>query len=50
MGNPTNIHQAGDFGRASLIGAADEHARSPLPLPLLRALIAEVMITIDGVA
>lgn len=31
LGNPTSIHQAGASGRASLIGAADEHARSLLP-------------------
>jgi DNA invertase Pin-like site-specific DNA recombinase len=32
LGNPTNIRQAGEIGRASLVEAADEHAGSLLPL------------------
>ena len=32
LGNPTNIHEAGESGRASLISAADDHARGLLPL------------------
>src|SRR5205085_11751303 len=47
LGNPINIHEAGDNGRASLIGAADEHARSLLPL--LRALRTEGTVSIGGV-
>src|SRR5206468_11587598 len=27
LGNPTNIQEAGDSGRGSLVGAADEHVR-----------------------
>ena len=38
LGNPVNIREAGRIGRASLIAAADEHARSLLPvLGMLRA-------------
>jgi DNA invertase Pin-like site-specific DNA recombinase len=47
LGNPININQAGESGRASLILAADGHARSLLPL--LRSLKAEGTITIGGV-
>jgi DNA invertase Pin-like site-specific DNA recombinase len=47
LGNPTNIHLAGDSGRASLVAAADENARAMLPL--LRSLKAEGTITIGGV-
>jgi DNA invertase Pin-like site-specific DNA recombinase len=47
LGNPINIHEAGDSGRASLIGTADEHARSLLLL--LRALRTEGTISIGGV-
>ena len=39
LGNPSNIREAGDSRRASLIEAADEHARSLLPL--LRTLRSE---------
>ena len=39
LGNPRNIREAGEVGRSSLIDAADEHARSLLPL--LRAIRAE---------
>lgn len=47
LGNPINIRQAGEIGRASLIEAADEHARSLLPL--LRALRTEGAITIGAI-
>src|SRR6185436_15543859 len=47
LGNPTNIQQAGDIGRTAAVAAADEHARSLLPL--LRSLRAEGTITIGGV-
>ena len=32
MGNPTNIRDAGEVGRTSLIEAADEHARTTAQL------------------
>jgi DNA invertase Pin-like site-specific DNA recombinase len=47
LGNSTNIDQAGESGRASLIAAADEHARGLLPL--LRTLKAEGTITIGAI-
>jgi hypothetical protein len=47
LGNPTNIHEAGASGRASLIATADEHARSLLPL--LGTLKAEGTISIGAV-
>ena len=47
LGNPSNIREAGEAGRASLTEAADDHARSLLPL--LRALRAEGTITIGTV-
>jgi DNA invertase Pin-like site-specific DNA recombinase len=47
LGNPTNIRQAGDSGRASLISAADDQARGMLSL--LRTLRAEGTITIGAV-
>jgi DNA invertase Pin-like site-specific DNA recombinase len=47
LGNPTNIDQAGENGRASLTAAADEHSRSLLPI--LRMLRAEGTITIGAV-
>src|SRR3954452_18338100 len=31
LGNPTNIREAGEIGRASLISVADEYARTLLP-------------------
>lgn len=46
-GNPTNIQEAREIGRASLIDAADEQARSLLPL--LRTLRAEGAITIGAI-
>src|SRR4051812_22345525 len=47
LGNPSNIREAGEVGRSSLIDAADNHARSLLPL--LRTLRAEGTITIGAV-
>ncbi len=47
LGNPTSIRQAGNIGRATLISAADDHARDLLPL--LRSLKAEGTISIGGV-
>src|ERR1041384_2454573 len=43
LGNPINIQAAGAIGRASLMAAADEYARSLLPL--LQMLRAEGAIT-----
>src|SRR5436305_243788 len=43
LGNPTNIREAGETGRSSLIEAADDHARNMLPI--LRTLRAEGAIT-----
>ena len=31
LGNPRNIREAGEIGRASLVAAADENARALLP-------------------
>jgi DNA invertase Pin-like site-specific DNA recombinase len=47
LGNQINIREAGESGRASAIAAADEHARSLLPV--LRALRGEGTITIGAV-
>jgi DNA invertase Pin-like site-specific DNA recombinase len=47
LGNPSNIYQAGEIGRASLVASADEHARGLLPL--LRTLQAEGTISIGAV-
>lgn len=47
LGNPSNIREAGEVGRSSLIEAADGHARSMLPI--LRTLRAEGTITIGAV-
>ena len=47
LGNPSNIREAGDAGRSSLIEAADEHAKGLLPI--LRTLRAEGAITIGEV-
>jgi DNA invertase Pin-like site-specific DNA recombinase len=46
LGNPTNIREAGAAGRSTLMGAADDHARSMLPI--LRTLRAEGTITIGA--
>jgi len=47
LGNPVNIREAGDVGRASLVATADDHARSLLPL--LRILRNEGEISIGGI-
>src|SRR5215213_121967 len=47
LGNPINIREAGEVGRTSLVEAADEHARSMLPI--LRALRSEGTITIGAI-
>jgi len=47
LGNPVNIAEAGHIGRASLIAAADDHAKGLLPL--LRQLRGEGAITIGAV-
>jgi DNA invertase Pin-like site-specific DNA recombinase len=47
LGNPSNIREAGDIGRTLLIEAADDHARSLLPL--LRTLRVEGIISIGAV-
>jgi len=48
LGNPSNIREAGDMGRASLVAAADDHARNLVPL--LRILRNEGTITIGAIA
>jgi len=47
LGNPSNMREGGEAGRASLIEAADDHARSLLPP--LRTLRAEGTITIGAI-
>jgi len=47
LGNPSNVREAGAIGRTALINAADEHARSMLPI--LRTLRVEGAITIGAV-
>jgi DNA invertase Pin-like site-specific DNA recombinase len=47
LGNPINIQEAGSNGRATLIAAADDHARGLLPL--LRTLKAEGTVSIGAV-
>jgi DNA invertase Pin-like site-specific DNA recombinase len=47
LGNPSNVREAGEIGRTALINAADEQARSMLPI--LRTLRAEGAITIGAV-
>jgi|SRR5436190_7003783 len=47
LGNPMNAREAGNIGRATAIAAADEHARSLLPI--LRALRGEGTITIGAI-
>jgi DNA invertase Pin-like site-specific DNA recombinase len=46
LGNPTNIREAGTDGRASLMEAADDHARSLLPA--LRSIRAEGAVSIGA--
>jgi DNA invertase Pin-like site-specific DNA recombinase len=47
LGNPTNLREAGNNGRASLNAAADEHASGLLPL--LRSILAEGNTSIGAV-
>ena len=47
LGNRSNIREAGDIGRASLVAEADNQARSLLPL--LRTLRAEGAISIGAI-
>ena len=47
LGNPTNLVDAGDRGRAAAKAAANEHARSLLPL--LRAMRAEGVQSIGAI-
>ena len=47
LGNPINIREAGERGRASAIAAADEHVRGLLPV--LRAVRAEGATTIGAI-
>ena len=47
LGNPSNIWEAGEAGRSSLVTAADGHARALLPV--LRAMRAEGTITIGAI-
>ena len=46
-GNPINIGEAGDMGRATLTAIANEHARRLLPL--LRSVRSEGAITLAAV-
>ena len=45
-GNPSNIREAGEEGRSSLIEASDEHAKGLLPI--LRTLRAEGAISMTS--
>jgi DNA invertase Pin-like site-specific DNA recombinase len=47
LGNPINIREAGELGRATLDAAADEHARSLLPV--LRTVRNEGSITLAAI-
>jgi DNA invertase Pin-like site-specific DNA recombinase len=47
LGNPTNIREAGNDGRASLVAVANDHARSLLPV--LRSIRAEGAVSIGAV-
>jgi DNA invertase Pin-like site-specific DNA recombinase len=47
LGNPSNIREAGQLGRATLTETADEHAKTMLPV--LRLLRAEGTITIGAI-
>ena len=47
LGNPANLKDAGDRGRAAARAGADEHARSLLPL--LRAIKAEGVQSIGAI-
>jgi DNA invertase Pin-like site-specific DNA recombinase len=48
LGNPINIREAGDRGRAAAIAAADDYARALMPV--LRAVRAEGSTSIGAVA
>jgi DNA invertase Pin-like site-specific DNA recombinase len=48
LGNPINIREAGDMGRATLLAAANHHALSLLPT--LRAIRNEGAITLDAIS
>jgi hypothetical protein len=47
LGNPTNIREAGDIGRTTLIATADQQARSLVPA--LRAIQAEGILSIGAI-
>ena len=47
LGNPVNIRQAGEAGRAALAAGADTHAERLLPI--LRSVRAEGVITIGAI-
>ena len=47
LGNPTNIREAGDMGRATLVAAADAHAEGLLPV--LRSIRSEGAITLAAI-
>jgi DNA invertase Pin-like site-specific DNA recombinase len=47
LGNPSNIREAGEIGRAALIEAADSYTQSMLPI--LRMLRSEGKITIGAI-
>jgi DNA invertase Pin-like site-specific DNA recombinase len=47
LGNPINVRKAGDMGRATLEAAADEHARSLLPV--LRTVRTEGATTLAAI-
>src|SRR3954451_4620672 len=47
LGNPTNIREAGEIGRTSLVAVANEQARALMPL--LRTLRTEGTVTIGAI-
>jgi len=47
LGNPTNIREAGDIGRTTLVATADQQARSLVPA--LRAIQAEGILSIGAI-
>ena len=47
LGNPTNIREAGDIGRKTLVATADRQARSLVPA--LRAIQAEGILSIGAI-
>jgi DNA invertase Pin-like site-specific DNA recombinase len=48
LGNPSNIREAGQIGRSAAMAAADEHARTLLPV--LRAIRSEGAQSIGAIA